>query len=176
MKRKLEEAMFPGRKFPHDFDKIYYIDRHIDKKDIDISKWKALTNHQKKYYIDKGYLNFALQIEDLDENLEDIDINEAEAKANFAFTNIPTQDMYPDRTKYTKIGKSISAQMLKDAHIRFYLPHRDQLVGAIAMSYPYDYYLYERDFPPEDLGPNEEYIDTYPPLNYDLPTKLTKNE
>jgi hypothetical protein len=181
MKRTYEEALFQSI-FPkrsseymkaltekydiYDFDKIKFLDQDILKKDINTEKWKSLSDHQKKYYIDKGYLNLANEIEDLFETQEDFDIREAESKAHFAFTNIPTTDMDPERTRYTKLGKSIAYQMLKNAHLRFGLPNRDHLVGAIAMSYPYeDYFLYERDFPPEDLGPGEEYVDTYPPLN-----------
>lgn len=170
MKRSYEEAIFPDRKVQrydiYDFDKINFMGSDMLKKDINIEKWKSLTEHQKKYYIDKGYFNLATEIEDLTETEENIDMTEAFAKANFAFTSIPAQDPDPERARYTKIGKSIASQMFKNAHTRFNLPNRDHLVGAIAMSYPYDdFFLYERDFPPEDLGPNEEYVDTYPPLN-----------
>jgi hypothetical protein len=172
MKRKLSLAdeIFPRRGFGiYDFDKIKFLDQDILKKDIDIEKWKSLSDHQKKYYIDKGYLNLALEIEDLFEPQEDFDLREAESKAHFTFTNLPPTDIDPERPRYTKIGKSIASQKLKNSHIRFNLPNRDHLVGAIAMSYamnPYEYYYaYESDFPPEDLGPNEEYVDTFPPLN-----------
>jgi hypothetical protein len=191
MKRSYEEALFKSI-FPkrnsaymkaltekydiYDFDKINFMGEDILKKDINIEKWKSLSDHQKKYYIDKGYFNLAAELEDFNETEQDIDIREAESKAHFLFTDLPIQDMDPERTRYTKIGKSIANQMLKNAHMRFGLPNRDHLMGAIAMSYPYDFYLYERDFPPEDLGPNEEYVDTYPPLNNELDYPYEKFE
>jgi len=169
MKRKLSltEQIFPR----HDFEKINYMGNEYTKNDINfsVSKWIHLSDHEKKYYIDKGYLNFAAEIDDNMELVipEPVDMVEAEAKAHFSFTNIPPVDLYPDRTLYTKIGKAVASQKLKNSHVRFGLRNMDHLVGAIARANQ-DFYLYEEDFPPEDLGPNEEYVDTYPPLNNNI--------
>jgi len=168
-KRSLADEIFPRRGFGiYDFDKIRFVGTDIYKKDIvrDIEEWKNLSDHEKKYYIDKGYYNMYLELYDnlfnfQDEQDENMDLREAESKAHFAFTNLPTPDLDPSRTTHTKLGRKLASQKLKNSHLRFGLPNRDHLVGVIAMQY----YGYEDDFPPEDLGPNEEYVDTYPPLN-----------
>lgn len=138
MKRKisLTEQIFPRRPVVYDFDKIMYMGDEYPKNEIiiSVSKWENLSDHEKKYYIDKGYFNFATEIDDDMELIgqEPVDMVEAEAKANFSFTNIPTVDLYPDRALYTKLGKAIASQKLKNSHLRFGLPNIDHLVGAIA--------------------------------------------
>lgn len=171
MKRKLSltEQIFPRRSAGiYDFYKIKYMGNEYPTYDIfrSVFKWKDLSDHEKKYYIDKGYLNFAAEIDDNMELVEPepVDMVEAEAKANFSFTNIPPVDLYPDRTRYTKLGKAVASQKLKNSHLRFGLPNIDHLVGAIARLNR----DYEESFPPEDLGPYEEYVDTYPPLNNNI--------
>jgi len=166
--------VFPGRDFNRNvygFDRISYMGDYMKASDIDIERWKNLTLHQKKYYVDKGYLNFAFEVtsnmfdETPDPNPPEIDMVEANARAKFALTNLPVQDLDPDRTAYTKIGKAVAQQKIKNSYRRFNLPNLDNLVGAIAMSYPYsDFYSYDVDFPAELLGPDEEYVDYYPPL------------
>jgi len=169
-KRSLADEIFPRRGFGiYDFDKIKLSTYYTSKEDIVryAEEWKTLSDHEKKYYIDKGYYNMYLELHDNlfmftdEEQDENMDLREAESKAHFAFTNLPTPDLDPYRTKYTKLGRQVASQMLKNSHLRFGLPNRDHLVGVIAM----DYYGYDEDFPPENLGPNEVYVDTYPPLN-----------
>ena len=175
-KRSLADEIFPRRGFGiYDFDKVRLLNTYIYKKDIvsDVEKWKTFSDHKKKFYIDKGYYNMYLELSNdlsanfVDEQLEDMDTREITSRAHLVFTKKPVVDFYPHETKYNKIGRQVASQILKNSHLRFGLPNRDHLVGAIAAQHFYRG-EYEDEFPPESeewTVEDNEIAYPLPPLN-----------